>query len=449
MSTNPWPNLSSLFTNTSASDRYIEMTVKGIGAGSPPADVTILPRLRLLSSPYAFLARNAVNAGSLVNGANGQVVTVLNNTVGINTNSPGATLDVNGSLNASSLSGASATLGGLTVNGAGLTVNGAATAQGLTVNGTASVSNLTVSGSGGALFGSGQPGWGGNLSLLANQGSPVSGRLAFGTDGRGWQFRIAKNQGGTLSDLFTVTDGGAVGIGLTPRYTLDVLGTFDVDLAGNGGGRFWVINNPNDDSVYLEFSGTNNARSPLYAHICGMGVDQLNNLQVHSQMTGFLGAIDGYQVTLEHTQSGHLWTIGTDHWDSLDFFQDTGLEFWFNSGGVYKSSDARLKKEVRGEAGLLDKVLKLRPVSYRFKAAPEGSPRSFGFIAQDLEKVFPEVVSESIHGTKGVAYAELIPVSIGAIQELQAQVQRQKADIEKLRGEVAELRAMVVKLAHR
>ena len=43
--------LSGLFTNNTASDRYIEMLVKGIGAGSPPADVTLLPRLRLLTSP--------------------------------------------------------------------------------------------------------------------------------------------------------------------------------------------------------------------------------------------------------------------------------------------------------------------------------------------------------------------------------------------------------------
>lgn len=53
----PHPALSTLFTNGTASDRYVEMTVKGIGAGN--ADVTILPRLRLLTSPYAFLARSA------------------------------------------------------------------------------------------------------------------------------------------------------------------------------------------------------------------------------------------------------------------------------------------------------------------------------------------------------------------------------------------------------
>jgi microcystin-dependent protein len=46
-----------------ASERYVEFTVKGIGTSG--ADVTILPRLKLLTSPYAFLATKAVSAGSV------------------------------------------------------------------------------------------------------------------------------------------------------------------------------------------------------------------------------------------------------------------------------------------------------------------------------------------------------------------------------------------------
>lgn len=89
------PALSSLFTGNTASDRFVQITVKGIGSGG--SDATILPRLRLMTSPYAYLALNAVNAGRLVNDTNRQIVTVTGTSVGINKSSPAATLDIDGS----------------------------------------------------------------------------------------------------------------------------------------------------------------------------------------------------------------------------------------------------------------------------------------------------------------------------------------------------------------
>lgn len=120
------PPLSSVFTNTvDASDRFIEMTVRGIGPGG--ADATLSPRLRLLPSPYAMLAATAVNARNLVNAANGQVISVSGTSVGINKPAPAATLDVNGSVAASSLTvSGTAALNG-TVNAATLNVSGPAT----------------------------------------------------------------------------------------------------------------------------------------------------------------------------------------------------------------------------------------------------------------------------------------------------------------------------------
>jgi len=52
--------LSSLFNSATASDRYVGFTVKGIGSGG--ADVDILPRARMMSAPYSFLASRAVVA---------------------------------------------------------------------------------------------------------------------------------------------------------------------------------------------------------------------------------------------------------------------------------------------------------------------------------------------------------------------------------------------------
>ena len=88
----------------------------------------------------------------------------------------------------------------------------------------------------------GTAGTAGSGRVVSSPGSPVSVRTEFGTDGSGWQYRIAKNQAGTITDLVTVVDSGYVGINITnPAYTLDVNGTARLGagssaiLAGVGG----------------------------------------------------------------------------------------------------------------------------------------------------------------------------------------------------------------------
>jgi microcystin-dependent protein len=50
------PALSTLFTNADASDRYMEMTVQGIGPAG--GDLTMLPRMHMVATPYAMLAQS-------------------------------------------------------------------------------------------------------------------------------------------------------------------------------------------------------------------------------------------------------------------------------------------------------------------------------------------------------------------------------------------------------
>ena len=133
------PALSTLFTNqVDASDRFIEMTVRSIGAGG--ADSTIVPRLRLLTSPYAMLARTAVNARYLANASAGQIVSVTGTNVGINKAAPTSALDVNGTVTATAL----IVSGGVNLSGA----VAATTVTATTVNGTA-VNGTTITASGG------------------------------------------------------------------------------------------------------------------------------------------------------------------------------------------------------------------------------------------------------------------------------------------------------------
>jgi len=90
------------------------------------------------------------------------------------------------------------------------------------------------------------------------------------------------------------------------------------------------------------------------------------------------------------------------------------------------SSDARLKRAITPFPHLLDKLVQLQPVTFywrseEFKDRHFGTKPSFGLIAQEVEKVLPELVTEDEQGYKAVNYSKLPLVSLQAIKELKAE----------------------------
>ena len=90
----------------------------------------------------------------------------------------------------------------------------------------------------------------------------------------------------------------------------------------------------------------------------------------------------------------------------------TGL---YSQAFTYHGSDARLKKDIQPLRNSLADVMQLKPVSFAYKA---NSKKSMGVIAQDLEKVYPQLVAPVFDGMNAVRYDGLIAPLIGALQEL-------------------------------
>ena len=95
---------------------------------------------------------------------------------------------------------------------------------------------------------------------------------------------------------------------------------------------------------------------------------------------------------------------------------------------IYQSSDLRLKKDIHPLTDSLEKIMRLKPVNFKFKANNE---QSEGFIAQDIEKIYPELVSENPNGMKAVNYEGLIAPLIKAVQELKLENDELRRDLEK------------------
>jgi hypothetical protein len=94
------------------------------------------------------------------------------------------------------------------------------------------------------------------------------------------------------------------------------------------------------------------------------------------------------------------------------------------------SSDARLK-DITGKARGLEVINELNPISYTWKK--DGSPDE-GFIAQEVEKLIPNVVHQnSDDDMYSMDYGRITPLLVKAIQEQQEQIETLKAEVKELK----------------
>ncbi|HLD87392.1 MAG TPA: tail fiber domain-containing protein [Candidatus Nanoarchaeia archaeon] len=106
------------------------------------------------------------------------------------------------------------------------------------------------------------------------------------------------------------------------------------------------------------------------------------------------------------------------------------------SHSSHSSSDMRLKEDIRGLSGSLEKIGKVQGVSFNWAKTGESD---IGLIAQNVEMVFPELVlTDKKTGLKSIKYANLVAPLIEAIKEQQAQIEELRGQVEELKREKEE-----------
>ena len=105
---------------------------------------------------------------------------------------------------------------------------------------------------------------------------------------------------------------------------------------------------------------------------------------------------------------------------------------------LHETSDLRFKTNIRTLDHALDKVAQLRGVSFDWNQEAESvgakpGDHQIGLVAQEVERVIPEVVSTPENGHKSVDYTKLTAVLIEAVKEQQEIIEGLRADIEELK----------------
>ena len=267
-------------------------------------------------------------------------------------------------------------------------------ASGYAAGGGGGSSFVTGSGSSATSYSPATAGGNGAVSITTGASLPsptLSGANIVGVSGT-WQVNGADVYRGS----------GKVGIGTsTPRGVLDVAGAGDVYLTPNPA-------NGGTQSLFL----------PGHIFLAPFnGTSGVSYIQARSSTAGAnLG------ITLRATNAGTLF-------DALVLNANGTANFAGNvtsPGGFTNTSDRRFKQNIRPLGGALASVLALRGVRYEWNAlgvqhGGTAGAGQVGLIAQELEKLYPELVVTDAAGYKSVNYAQLAPVLIEAIKELKAE----------------------------
>ena len=109
-------------------------------------------------------------------------------------------------------------------------------------------------------------------------------------------------------------------------------------------------------------------------------------------------------------------------------------------------SDLLLKKDVNALQNVLQMVLSLRPVTWRWKFGKDDKTKQYGFIAQEVEKLFPDIIKDGKwQGTdaKVISTHDLLPYTIEALKELHQAVENNQQQLGKLEAEVKKLQSQL------
>ena len=281
----------------------------------------------------------------------------------------------------------------------------------------------------------------------------------------------AYNGGTATSTIYFKRSNGYVGIGMAPNYKLSVNG--DIAIA-NDAGAYRIRDSANNALLYMSHDGTDMIVSNEIAG--GLILRTTGTDRLHIQSGGNVGigttsptaSLDIQHATLPqidfHTgankradirSSNATLFINSISGDDIQFQTDSATKMTLSSTGNLTlptgcgtaadwiaTSDIRLKKDILPISNALSTVMKLKGVCYHL-CSDEKCEMNIGLIAQDVQKILPEVVSHSTPSEEdakygitddklGLKYDKLSALFIEAFKEQQLQIEENKKQIHAL-----------------
>lgn len=291
----------------------------------------------------------------------------------------------------------------------------------------------------------------GNLRLGAsNTGNHV---LDFGVSSSStysWMQARDRTAYGTFYNLLLNPNGGNVGIGTTaptaklnlvgggiriadgfpnnttrPALNNSTIGSYEIRGVGSGASGSTQADGADDGFLRLSAGGGSNTNAQASIDLSGFSnvADMVSNIVMRTAGTERLRVDNAGNVGIGTTAPTTRLFVNGD----------------ITANSIAGTSDIRFKTNIRPVVNALDKVKALRGVYYNWnqKAFPEkefGAQNELGFIAQEVEKIVPEIVTKdkTKDEYRSVKYDKLVALLVEAIKEQQKQIDSLKIKVNKL-----------------
>jgi hypothetical protein len=160
-------------------------------------------------------------------------------------------------------------------------------------------------------------------------------------------------------------------------------------------------------------------------------IDSSGNLLVGTTVSPAYGVMN-----LKNPADAARWQVGPNEFGNFVVYNQSAVGVYLTDGGTSwtGTSDERLKENINDIGPVLETIKNYQCVNFSYKANQSKKANSIGFIAQDWENDFPNVIETDDSGYLGIKYTETIPVLLKAIQEQQAMIEELKAEVAALKG---------------
>lgn len=242
--------------------------------------------------------------------------------------------------------------------------------------------------------------------------------------------KVSSGVNRSVANLILNPSGGKVGIGtVSPSYPLEVAGDTSIGagaLVVGSGNEIWT--QPQTDGT-AELIINNRGFKNQY--------QRARNFKVYDGMSKPVLSVIG--------SNGNVGIGNTNPGYKLDVVGGINVTDKFYANGVCVAgcnSDRRLKQNIAPLSSALDRVLRLRGVTYEWKDPEKhGNLRGaqIGMIAQEVEQVFPEWIGEDGDGYKTLTYRGFEALTVESLRELKSENDKLKAQNTRLEERLSAL----------